>query len=303
MSMSFISDTGRSVGHEAIQHLPRTRWAMPKRRNQKQARKSRERLMGKGEGRLKEKVAVITGATGGIGGAIARKMLDEGAQVMLAGRDEERLKAAADALDAGGRVAICAGQPSNEHDVEALIAATIDRFGQLDMFVANAGSEGKVMPITMTSLDDFEAVQHANLTSVFLAIKHAGATMQESGGSIIAVASVAGVVGVAGIGAYAASKHGIAGLAKVGALELAPAKVRVNCVAPAPIDNAMMESIEGQASPDDPSLARSGFTALIAMGRYGTNEEVANLVSFLGSDEASYCTGGIYAVDGGFLAA
>ncbi|KWV92144.1 SDR family NAD(P)-dependent oxidoreductase [Erythrobacter sp. YT30] len=259
--------------------------------------------MGTGEGRLKGKVAIITGATGGIGGAIARKMLDEGATLMLAGRDEGRLKAAADALHARDRVATCAGQPSDEADVEALIAAATEKFGQLDIFVANAGSEGKVMPITMTSLEDFEAVQHANVTSVFLAIKHAGAAMQERGGSIIAVSSVAGVVGVSGIGAYAASKHGIAGLAKVGALELAQAKVRVNCVAPAPIDNAMMESIEGQASPDDPSLARSGFTSLIAMGRYGTNEEVADFVSFLGSDEASYCTGGVYAVDGGFLAA
>ncbi|MEM7689535.1 MAG: SDR family oxidoreductase [Pseudomonadota bacterium] len=254
-------------------------------------------------GKLQGKVAIITGATGGIGGAAARKLLSEGASVMLAGRDEARLQAAADGLDAGDKVAICAGQPSQEADVEALIAATRDRFGGLDVFVANAGSEGKVMPITMTSLEDFEAVQHANITSVFLAIKHAGAAMAESGGSIVSVASVAGVVGVAGIGAYAASKHGIAGLTKVGALELAAAKVRVNCVAPAPIDNAMMQSIEGQASPDDPSLARSGFTALIAMGRYGTNEEVANLVSFLGSDEASYCTGGVYAVDGGFLAA
>jgi NAD(P)-dependent dehydrogenase (short-subunit alcohol dehydrogenase family) len=259
--------------------------------------------MGTSEGRLAGKVAIITGSTGGIGGAVARKMLDEGARVMLAGRDEGQLKKAADALGAGSRVGICAGQPSDEADVEALIAATTEKFGGLDIFVANAGSEGKVMPITMTSLEDFEAVQKANVNSVFLAIKHAGAAMQENGGSIVAMASVAGVVGVAGIGAYAASKHGIVGLTKVGALELAPAKVRVNCVAPAPIDNAMMDSIEGQASPDDPSLARSGFTALIAMGRYGTNEEVANIVSFLGSDEASYCTGGVYTVDGGFLAA
>lgn len=254
-------------------------------------------------GKLEGKNVIITGATGGIGSAIARKMLSEGSRVMLAGRDEARLRTAADALDGGENVAICAGQPSVEADVAALIAATKERFGGLDVFVANAGSEGKVMPITMTSLEDFEAVQHANVTSVFLAIKHAGAAMADNGGSIVSVASVAGVVGVAGIGAYAASKHGIAGLTKVGALELAPAKVRINCVAPAPIDNAMMQSIEGQASPDDPSLARDGFTALIAMGRYGTNDEVANMVAFLSSDEASYCTGGVYAVDGGFLAA
>jgi len=253
--------------------------------------------------RLEGKVAIVTGATGGIGGATVRKLLDEGASVMLAGRDEGRLAAAAQALDAGDRVATCAGQPAEEGDVAALVEATLERFGRLDAFVANAGSEGKVMPLTATSIEDFEEVQRTNISSVFLAIKHAAPAMQENGGSIVAISSVAGVVGVAGIGPYAASKHAICGLAKVAALELAPAKIRVNCVAPAPIDNAMMESIEGQASPDDPSAARTGFTALIAMGRYGTNEEVANLVGFLASEESAYCTGGVYSVDGGFLAA
>ncbi|MEQ5789360.1 SDR family oxidoreductase [Erythrobacter sp. NFXS35] len=255
-------------------------------------------------GRLEGKVAIVTGATGGIGSATARKLLDEGAQVMLAGRDGGRLGAAAEALGAGDRVATCAGQPADEGDVAALIAATTSRFGALHALIANAGSEGKVMPITHTSLEDFEAVQRTNVNSVFLAIKHAAPAIQAAGGgAIVALSSVAGEVGVAGIGAYAASKHAIAGLVRVAALELAAAGVRVNAVAPAPIDNAMMQSIEGQASPADPDLARAGFTALIAMGRYGTDSEVANLITFLASDEASYCTGGNYAVDGGFLAA
>jgi NAD(P)-dependent dehydrogenase (short-subunit alcohol dehydrogenase family) len=255
-------------------------------------------------GRLEGKVAIVTGATGGIGSATARKLLDEGAQVMLAGRHGGRLGAAAEALAAGDRVATCAGQPADEGDVAALIAATTSRFGALHVFIANAGSEGKVMPITHTNLEDFEAVQRTNVNSVFLAIKHAAPAIQAAGGgAIVALSSVAGEVGVAGIGAYAASKHAITGLVRVAALELAAAGVRVNAVAPAPIDNAMMQSIEGQASPADPGLARAGFTALIAMGRYGTDSEVANLITFLASDEASYCTGGNYAVDGGFLAA
>lgn len=255
-------------------------------------------------GRLEGKVSIITGATGGIGSATARKLLDEGARVMLAGRDAARLAAAAVALGASDRVATCAGQPADEADVAALIAATVARFGAVNIFIANAGTEGKVMPITLTSLEDFEAVQHANVTSVFLAIKHAAPAIQAAGGgAIVALSSVAGEVGVAGIGAYATSKHAIAGLVRVAALELAAGGVRVNAVAPAPIDNAMIQSIERQASPADPSLARAGFTALIAMGRYGTDNEVANLIAFLASDEASYCTGGNYAVDGGFLAA
>lgn len=255
-------------------------------------------------GRLAGKVAIITGATGGIGSATARKFLEEGAQLMLAGRDAARLAAAADALGPPDRVAIFAGQPADEVDVAALIVATTARFGALHVFIANAGSEGKVLPITHTSLEDFEGVQRTNVNSVFLAIKHAAPAIQGAGGgAIIALSSVAGEVGVAGIGAYAASKHAIAGLVRVAALELAATGVRVNAVAPAPIDNAMMQSIEGQASPADPGLARAGFTALIAMGRYGTDDEVANLIAFLASDEASYCTGGNYAVDGGFLAA
>ncbi len=253
-------------------------------------------------GRLEGKTAILTGATGGIGSATAKKLLREGASVMIAGRDGGRLEETAKALDNADRAATCTGQPAVEADVEALFAATKERFGSVDIVIANAGAEGKVMPIHLTSVEDFEAVQRANVTSVFLAIKHAAAAM-DKGGAVIATASVAGEVGVAGIGAYSASKHAINGLVKVAALELAQAGIRVCSVAPAPIDNAMMQSIEGQASPDDPSLARSGFTSLIAMGRYGTNDEVANMIAFLASDEASYCTGSAFAVDGGFLAA
>jgi NAD(P)-dependent dehydrogenase (short-subunit alcohol dehydrogenase family) len=147
-------------------------------------------------------------------------------------------------------------------------------------------------------------VQQVNVRGTWLAIKHAAPAMIESGGgSIVCTSSVAGSVGVAGLAAYSSSKHAINGLVHVAALEFAKLGVRVNAVAPAPIDNAMMASIEKQASPDDPSLARQGFSGLIAMGRYGTNEEVANMVAFLASDEAIYCTGSIYPVDGGFLAA
>lgn len=255
-------------------------------------------------GRLEGKVAIITGASGGIGTATARKFLDEGARVMLHGRDYERLSAAATPLNGADRVATIVGDPSIEADVVALFAATADRFGGVDIVFANAGSEGAVAPLTAITVEDFDAVQIANIRGTWLAMKHAVAPMRaRGGGAIIATASVAGVVGVPGLAAYAASKHGINGLVHVAALELAPLGIRVNAVAPGPIDNKMMASVERQASPSDPSLARTGFTALIAMGRYGRNEEVANMVAFLASDEASYCAGGIYPVDGAFLAA
>ena len=255
-------------------------------------------------GRLDGKVAVITGASGGIGSATAAKMVAEGARVMLAGRDQARLDVVLEMLNAGDAVASCVGDPAEERDVIALIEATVTRFGGIDVLFANAGAEGAVAPLTAISVADFDRVQQVNVRGTWLAIKHAAPAMIEhGGGAIICTSSVAGSVGVAGIGAYAASKHAINGLVHVAALELATSGVRVNAVAPAPIDNAMMASIEQQASPADPSLARAGFSGLIAMGRYGTNEEVANLVAFLASDEARYCTGGIYPVDGGFLAA
>jgi NAD(P)-dependent dehydrogenase (short-subunit alcohol dehydrogenase family) len=254
--------------------------------------------------RLENKVAIITGASGGIGAASAAKMLAEGAKVMLAGRDQGRLDSVVSALNAGDTVAVHIGDPAEEADVIRLVNETKSRFGGVDILFANAGAEGSIAPITTISVEEFDAVQRVNVRGTWLAIKHAGPAIADGGGgSIICTSSVAGSIGVAGLGAYAPSKHAINGLVKVAALEFAKLGVRVNSIAPAPIDNAMMASIEKQASPDDPSLARQGFSGLIAMGRYGTNEEVANLVAFLASDEAAYCTGGIYPVDGGFLAA
>jgi NAD(P)-dependent dehydrogenase (short-subunit alcohol dehydrogenase family) len=255
-------------------------------------------------GRLAGKVAIITGASGGIGSATAAKMLTEGAKIMLAGRDLGRLEMVAAQLNAGDAVSVCVGNPAEESDVIALVAETKSRFGGVDILFANAGAEGAIAPLTAITVEDFDLVQQVNVRGTWLAIKHVGPAMVErGGGSIVCTTSVAGSVGVAGLAAYAASKHAINGLVHVAALEFAKLGVRVNSVAPAPIDNAMMASIEKQASPDDPSLARQGFSGLIAMGRYGTNEEVANMVAFLASDEAAYCTGGIYPVDGGFLAA
>ncbi len=254
--------------------------------------------------RLEGKIAIITGASGGIGSATAAKFLVEGAKVMLAGRDRVRLDAVLSSLNAGDSAATCVGDPAEEADVVALVAETKARFGGVDILFANAGAEGPIAPLTAISVDAFDEVQRVNVRGTWLAIKHAGPAMVERGsGSIICASSVVGSVGVAGLSAYAASKHAINGLVHVAALEFAKLGVRVNSVAPAPIDNAMMASIEKQASPDDPSLARQGFSGLIAMGRYGTNEEVANVVAFLASDEARYVTGSTYAVDGGFLSA
>ena len=126
---------------------------------------------------------------------------------------------------------------------------------------------------------------------------------KRGGGSMIAMSSIAGLIGFPGQAPYVASKHAVYGLVKTAALELGESKIRVNAIGPGPIDNRMMRSVAEQTAPGAPDEVRTGIEGMVAMKRYGTNEEVANLAVFLASDESSYCTGGFYTIDGGFTAA
>ena len=253
--------------------------------------------------RLTDKVAIITGGAGGIGLAAAKRFLDEGARMMLVGRTAAKLEAAQAALDGGDRVAIATADVSDEAATQAFVRETKDRFGRLDILFGNAGTEGTVKPLTDLTVDEFDSVMTINVRGAWLSMKHAAPLIADSGGgSIILTSSVAGAVGVPGISAYTASKHAIAGLARSAAQELAGANIRVNTILPAPVDNDMMRAIERQAAPDNPEAARAGFLASIPLGRYGSNEEVAALALFLASDDAAFCTGGLYPVDGGFTA-
>jgi pyruvate, orthophosphate dikinase len=254
--------------------------------------------------KLQGKTAIITGATGGIGSAAARTMLTEGANIVIAGRNQEKLSGLEASLGSPDRVATVSADVSNEADVQRIVATARERFGGVDVLFANAGMEGSIKPLTELSTEEFDRIQHVNVRGTWLSMKHClGEMLQKGRGSIILTSSVAGMVGVPGLSAYAASKHALVGLTQVAALEFAEHGVRVNAVAPAPIDNDMMRSIEKQAAPDAPEAAADGFRSLIPMKRYGTNDEVANLVVFLASDAASFCNGGVYPVDGGFLAA
>ena len=254
--------------------------------------------------RLDGKVAIITGATGGIGEATAKLFLQEGANVMLVARSAAKLKETCGRLGETTHLAHFVADATDEAATAAAVAATVKAFGGVDILLANAGTEGAIKPIEAQSMAEFEQVLRTNVIGVWLAMKYCVAPMKARGsGSMIALASISGVVGVANGAPYIASKHAVCGLVKTVALELGASKIRVNAIGPGPIDNRMIRSIETQLSPDNPDAVRDFLTTKIALQRYGTNEEVAQLALFLASDDASYCTGGIHMIDGGFTAA
>ena len=174
----------------------------------------------------------------------------------------------------------------------------------LDILVANAGTEGQVKPLETQTVQEFEDVLRTNVVGVWLAMKHTIEPMRKrGGGSMIALSSIAGVIGFLGLAPYVASKHAVYGLVRTAALELGESGIRVNAIGPGPIDNRMARSLVEQMNPDDPGGVRTQVEGMVAMKRFGTNEEVANLALFLASDESSYCHGGMYVLDGGFTAA
>ena len=254
--------------------------------------------------RLDGKVAIVTGTTGGIGEATAKRFLEEGASVMLVGRSEEKLKATRERLAVEGTLIDFVADAADEKATAAAIDAAVKAFGGVDIVLANAGTEGNFAPIESLSVEEFESVLRTNVIGVWLSMKYCVEPMkQRGGGSIIAISSISGMIGSPTMAPYIASKHAVYGLVKTAALELAPFGVRVNAIGPGPIDNRMMRSLESQFNPEDVAAAHEFVLSKVPMQRYGTNEEVANLALFLASDESTFCTGSIHMIDGGFTAA
>ena len=251
--------------------------------------------------RLKGKSVVITGATGAIGSATAKRFLSEGANVVLVGRSEDKLRTLSESLNHSKAITTYVAEALDEVAVKQSLECCIDAFGSLDVVFANAGTEGAVKPIDTYSAEEFNHTLTVNVTGVWLYLKYSLPLMKEQEkGSFIAVASGAGVVGFPGLGPYAASKHAVIGLVKTACLENAATGVRINSLAPGPIDNRMMQALAEQSNPDDPAGFTEAVMSANPMGRYGSNEEIANLALFLASDESSYCNGGVYLADGGF---
>ncbi|WP_339840089.1 SDR family oxidoreductase [uncultured Maribacter sp.] len=250
-------------------------------------------------GRLKDKVAVITGGTGGIGLATANLFLEQGAKVVLVDNNKEAIEESRAKLN-HKNVSYFQADVSKKEDTIKFLNHSLKTFGKIDIFFANAGIEGVSSPIEAYPEDIFDKVVSVNLKGVWLGCQYIIPKMEE-GGSVIITSSVAGLKGFVGLGAYVATKHAVVGVMKVAAAENASRKIRVNTIHPGPVDNDMMRRIESDMSPDSPDAVKDGFTATVPFGRYATSKEIGEIALFLASDESKYITGCTHLIDGGML--
>jgi NAD(P)-dependent dehydrogenase (short-subunit alcohol dehydrogenase family) len=242
------------------------------------------------------KVALVTGAARGIGLAVAKRFLAEGWRVALLDIEEELLRDVAASLASSGRTLALHCDVSDARAVNAAMAALSGRFGRLDALVNNAGV-AVFAPLLETSNQDWDRVLAVNLTGPFLCTKAAAPLMREhGGGAIVNITSISAVRASTLRSAYGTSKAGLAHLTKQLAVELASLGIRVNGVAPGPVDTAMAKAVHT-------AEIRADYHDAIPLNRYGLEEELAEAVFFLCSDRSSYITGQILAVDGGFDAA
>jgi NAD(P)-dependent dehydrogenase (short-subunit alcohol dehydrogenase family) len=247
------------------------------------------------------RVALITGAGNGIGRAAALGFAARGAKVLVVDRDAAGAERTADTIQQqGGQARFCVADVTKSADVEAYVRAALEAFGSIDCFFNNAGIEGKVAPVAEYDEAVFDQVIGVNVKGVFLGLRHVLPVMlKQKAGAVVNTASVAGLVATPGMSAYVASKHAVIGLTKAAAGEVARTGIRVNAVCPGPIDTRMIHAIESQLNPANPASVGDRYQAALPLGRYGTVEEVANVVLFLCSDLASNITGAQYVIDGG----
>lgn len=254
-------------------------------------------------GRLQDKVALITGGASGIGLATAQVFVAEGAQVLLVDRDEARLNEAV-ALCGGQRVSTLCVDLKDDSSHARYVGQVLQLHGKLDIAIFNAGITGVNTPLEDYPVDVFDEVMALNLRAAWLGLRAVIPPMKlRKSGSILFTSSIQGLAALPGTTAYTTSKHALVGMMKGAALELAPHNVRVNTVHPAYTSTPMMERIHRNVMPEQPEQFEKLLSASVPMQRYGKAAEVARMLAFLASDDASYSTGGCFTVDGGMLAA
>ena len=247
---------------------------------------------------MKNKAILITGALTGIGRATAIAFAREGAHVVICGRHDDAGNALVTELRAvGAEAEYIRADVRHEDDVRGLVDRTVKRFGRLDVAVNNAGTEGKPGPVTEQTAESYASTFDTNVLGTLLSLKHELRVMlPQRQGSIVNVSSTFGRAGGPGASVYVASKHAVEGLTKAAALEVAGSGVRVNVVAPGPIETGMLNRFTGDEE------KKAALVSRVPLKRAGLPEEIAQTIVFLASEKASFITGVSIAVDGGKLA-
>jgi NAD(P)-dependent dehydrogenase (short-subunit alcohol dehydrogenase family) len=238
---------------------------------------------------------LITGALTGIGRATALAFAKDGARLVVSGRKEAEGRALeAELRDLGTEAEFVLADVRHEDDVRKLVDKTVAQFGRLDVAVNNAGTEGKTGPVTEQTAESYAATFDTNVLGVLLSMKHEMRVMQGQGsGSIVNLSSTMGQRGAPGASLYSASKHAVEGLTKSAALEGAASGIRVNAVAPGPVETGMLNRFTGTAE------RKAGAVAGVPLKRAGTPAEIADAIVFVASSKASFITGHIISVNGG----
>ena len=247
--------------------------------------------------RLDKKVVLITGAARGIGAATARRFVQQGARLVLVDLIRNELEVLADELGPAATFRVM--DVADESAMQDLVAEVVTLHGRVDVAILNAGIAGQLLPFEQYPSELYDRVMSVNVKSVWLGLKYVMGAMSKTGGSIVITSSAAGVRATPNMSAYVASKHACIGLMRAAAVEGASRNIRVNTVNPSTIDTPLVDALVATRAPSAPP---SPLSHTIPFGRHGTADEVAQLMLFLASDESSFCTGGVYMVDGGVSA-